>query len=216
MKLTQTYLYGRVKLLRYDDNRKLTTRKGQLRKFSNIAVIVNIKGLIERESMKKYIGVLFTVMMMCTFSLTAFAQTKEIMIDGESVIIETFGDVELVEPIFIPETRAGVDYFTFNINNSVETDRTSNTHAKWQVQTQACLRDYRNGNTNSDGKYKYTVSVMKGNKALASYEGKTDNILGGLVFSKLPTNANLFIRVKAGTHPAYDFLYGHGETKFLD
>lgn len=141
--------------------------------------------------------------------LTAFAESRDIVIDGETVTIETFGDVELINPVDIPETRAGVGYFTFNINNYVDTESTRNKSSKWQVQTQAYLRDYRNGNINSDGKYNYTVSVMNGNKAVASYTGKTDNILGGLTFSNLPTNTDLYIRVKAGSHPAYNFLYGH-------
>lgn len=108
-------------------------------------------------------------------------------------------------------------YFEFNINEFVDTDTITNTHAKWQVQTQALLRDYQNGITKPDPNCKYTVSVMKGNKALASYTGKADNKLGGLTFSKMPINEELYIRVMViSSHDPYYFLYGHGETRFID
>lgn len=41
--------------------------------------------------MKKYIGILFTFMLLYTFSITSFAETRQINIDGETVTIETIG-----------------------------------------------------------------------------------------------------------------------------
>lgn len=167
--------------------------------------------------MKKYIGILFTFMLLYTFSITSFAETRQINIDGETVTIETIGDVELIDPVYIPETRSDVTDFKFNINDSVDTEPVTNTHAKWQVQTQALLRNFLTGDTKTDSNFKYTVSVMRGYKALASYTGKADNKLGGLTFSKMPINAELYIRVKIESrHDPDYFLNGHGETQFLD
>ncbi len=160
-------------------------------------------------------GTLVIIIMSYMLSLTAFAESREVLIDGETVTIETIGNVELVDPMYIPEERS-VSYFEFNINDSTETSSITNKYAKWQVQTQAVLRNYQTGVTNSDGSCKYTVSVMRGKKVLASYVGKTDNISGGLTFSKLPTNVELYIRIKARSHPAYDFIYGSGDTEFFD
>ena len=78
------------------------------------------------------------------------------------------------------------------------------------------LKNYKTGEKTNDARYTYTVSVVKGSRVLASYKGKTDNVYGGLTFSKLPTNVNLFIRITAGSHPAYDLIEGYGTTKFLD
>lgn len=164
---------------------------------------------------KKIVGMLITMMMMYIFSFSSFAESREIVIDGESVVIETIGNVELIDPVDIPETRS-VSSFSFNINDYTDTEAIENSHAKWQVQTQAVLRDYRTGVTNSDGSCEYTVSVMRGLKAIASYVGKTDNIKGGLTFSNMPTNVDLYIRIKAGRHPAYEFVYGTGETQFFN
>lgn len=167
--------------------------------------------------MKKYIGILLTFMLLYTFSITSFAETRQINIDGETVTVETIGNVKLIDPVYIPETRSDVTYFEFNINEFVNTEAITNKHAKWQVQTQALLRDYQTGNKKTDPNCEYTVSVMKGNKAIASYVGKADNNLGGLTFSKMPIDAELYIQVVlTGHHDAYYFLYGHGETKFLN
>ena len=169
--------------------------------------------------MKKLYCVISTALLLSVFSSVAFAATKEIEIDGEPVMIETFGNAELIDPVYIPEDvpdAQSVSNFEFYINDKTETDAITNEHAKWQVQTQAHLKNYKTGEKTNDARYTYTVSVVKGSRVLASYKGKTDNVYGGLTFSQLPTNVNLFIRITAGSHPAYDLIEGYGTTKFLD
>ena len=114
---------------------------------------------------KNIIRILITLTMVYAFTLTAFAETKEIEVDGQTVTIETIGNVKLIDPVYIPQTRSGFD-FSFNINDSLDTPSVTTEYAKWQVQTQAVLRNYQTGVTNSDGRSEYTVSVMRGEKVL--------------------------------------------------
>ena len=88
--------------------------------------------------MKKLYCVISTALLLSVFSSVAFAATKEIEIDGEPVMIETFGNAELIDPVYIPEDvpdAQSVSNFEFYINDKTETDAITNEHAKWQVQT---------------------------------------------------------------------------------
>ena len=71
------------------------------------------------------------------WNITSFAETRTIDIDGESVVVETFGNAQFYDGE-IEEERAmtrSVSEFSFNINDYVQTDYIENTHRKWRVQT---------------------------------------------------------------------------------
>lgn len=147
------------------------------------------------------------------FSTNVFASTHEIQIDGETVQVETFGDIEVVDSVYIPMTR-GIGNFTFNITyqEKAQTESVNNTYSNWQVQTSGCLQAFDNKyDTIINKSYKYRVSIMDGSDVLFTYQGYNDN--GGLTFKNVPKNKNLSIRVDSPvTYPSGYKMVGKGDT----
>lgn len=168
---------------------------------------------------KNIIMVISVLMLSMLFSMNVLAETHHVEIDGQMVSVETFGDIEVIEPNDIDSpVPLSVSNFSFNIKDKTATDSITNTHSKWRVQTKATLRNYQTGEITISDFYKYKVSVMKGSKSLFSYIGKADNVYGGLTFSNVPTGVELYIQVsKSGTsYPPYDYMYGEGDTEFFE
>lgn len=114
-------------------------------------------------------------------------------------MVETFGNAQFYDGE-IEEERAmtrSVSEFSFNINDYVQTDYIENTHRKWRVQTQAYLRNYRTGEVDMSGDTKYIVAIRDTlGRKIFSYVGKTDNVYGGVTFSKVPKKKVVYFSLK--------------------
>jgi len=188
-----------------------------------ICAIIRTKEAVCFSLMKEGFILKRLFFLMCLFvslhvwNITSFAETRTIDIDGESVVVETFGNAQFYDGE-IEEERAmtrSVSEFSFNINDYVQTDYIENTHRKWRVQTQAYLRNYRTREADMSGNTKYIVAIRDSSgKKIFSYVGKTDNVYGGVTFSKVPKK-RLCISVSKKKTGEY-FLFGKGDTAFLD
>lgn len=133
-------------------------------------------------------------------------------------MVETFGNAQFYDGEIEEEramTRSVSEFsFNFNINDYVQTDYIENTHRKWRVQTQAYLINYRTGEVYMSGDTKYIVAIRDtSGRKIFSYVGKTDNVYGGVTFSKVPKK-KLCISVSKKKTGEY-FLFGKGDTAFL-
>jgi len=171
---------------------------------------------IERFGMKKVLFALGVLVSAWLMSTSVFAASRTIQVDGENIVVETIGNAEFCEPD--TEVRRGkrsVEYFEFYINDYVETALITNRNRKWRVQTHAYLRDNLTGETDASGRMTYTVSIRDASgRALFSYRGKTDDVYGGVTFSKVPKRQ---LRISVSKKKSGNwFLKGEGDTQFLD
>lgn len=147
--------------------------------------------------------------------MPAFAETRVFDIAGEKVSVETFGNAKFydgeVEEKPIP---VSIQHFIFYMDHYRYTESINNKYSKWRVQTQACLRNHSTGVMKNDSNSKYIVAVKDSkHNTVCAYEGKADNIYGGLVFNNLP-KAKLYIAVSRSSQGDW-YLYGKGDTEFL-
>lgn len=191
--------------------------------------------------MKKLHLLVSSITLVVMFSTNAFASTHEIVINGQTVQVETIGDVKVVDitdPLYdcdysngelvngeivyaSPEkemamTRS-VGSFSFTINDKYSTHFEYNASPTWTVTTQAELLNIKTNATYTSSDHYYIVSILQDiNTPIFSYKGKADNKNGGIKFTNVPTGTNLAIQVKNETKlPNTDtYLDGKGTTTF--
>ena len=191
--------------------------------------------------MKKLHLLVTSISMVLMFSISASASTHEIEINGQTVQVETIGNVQVVDvndPLYdldysngelvngeivytAPESQKSmlrsIGSFSFTINDKVSTSYEYNSSPTWSVATQAKLLNKKTDVTYTSSDHYYIVSIMQDYKTpLFSYKGKADNIKGGVKFTNVPTGTNLAIQVRNDTKlPNSDtYLSGKGTTTF--
>ena len=166
--------------------------------------------------MKNNIFLFSILLFCCIYNFRSFAETRTFDVGGEVIKVETFGNAQFYDgKVEEGVSTRSVEKFSFNINDYVQTGYIQNTHSKWRVQTRAYLRHYHSLKKNASGDTNYIVAIRDSSgKKLFSYTGKTDNVYGGVTFSKVPKK-KLCISVSKVKKGAW-FLYGEGDTQFLD
>lgn len=191
--------------------------------------------------MKKLHLLVTSIAMVFMFSINVFASTHEVEINGQTVNVETFGNVQVVDvddPLYdldysngelvngeivytAPDSQRSmlrsVGSFAFTINDKVSTNYEYNSSPTWSVATQAKLLNKKTGATYTSADHYYIVSIMQDSKTpIFSYKGKADNVKGGVKFTNVPTGTNLAIQVRNETKlpNSNTYLDGKGTTTF--
>ncbi|EXG87879.1 hypothetical protein K413DRAFT_4780 [Clostridium sp. ASBs410] len=141
--------------------------------------------------MKKLHLLVSSITMVLMFSTNAFAATYEIEIDGQTVQVETIGDVEVVDitnPLYDcdfsngewingeivytdPENteqsserlleRSAVESFSFETRDKQTTIFEYNPFSNWTVTTKAHLLNIKTGVSYTSSEHYYIVSIME-------------------------------------------------------
>jgi hypothetical protein len=191
--------------------------------------------------MKKLHLLVSSITMALLFSTNVLASTHEVVINGQTVQVETIGDVQVVDitdPLYdcdysngelingeivytAPENEISlarsVESFKFDINDKTSTSFEYNAFKNWTVTTQALLNNHKTDANYTSSDHYYIVSIMQDIKTpIFSYKGKADNKNGSVRFTNVPTGTSLAIQVKNETKlPNTDtYLKGTGTTTF--
>lgn len=191
--------------------------------------------------MKKLHLLVTSITMALMFSINVSASTHDVEINGQTVQVETIGNVQVVDiydPLYdldysngelingkivytAPESQKSmlrsVGSFSFTINDKVTTNFEYSSSSTWNIATKAKLYNKETKVKYTSSDHYYIVSIMQDIKTpIFSYRGKADDIKGGVKFTNVPKGTNLAIQVRNDTElpNTKTYLDGSGTTTF--
>ncbi len=191
--------------------------------------------------MKKLHLLVTSITMALMFSINVSASTHDVEINGQTVQVETIGNVQVVDindPLYdldysngelingkivytAPESQKSmlrsVGSFSFTINDKVTTNFEYSSSSTWNIATKAKLYNKETKVKYTSSDHYYIVSIMQDIETpIFSYRGKADDIKGGVKFTNVPKGTNLAIQVRNDTElpNTKTYLDGSGTTTF--